>query len=581
MNPEEALTEARLLLIEGKTKADIAALSQEWNLNGSHDIFLDELQTLSVASSDIGKSYNLTDAGNGEAIADMWKSRVRYVFEWRAWIIYREGRWALDTTGLMHRLAVETMRELYRGSSLISDKETRKKLASWYIGSESDKRILGALNAALTQPGISIKASHLDDRPWLLNVHNGTIDLKTCMLRPASPDDLLTQQIDVPYNPDAHSEEWNQFLCTIFKDNAELVDYIQRAIGYTLNGTQLERVLFFLYGLGKNGKSQLMIALRRVLGTYALEAKTELFMEKKFADKGPDEGQAALKGVRLLTATELRRGQSLDISLVKRMTGGEPIWVERKFQRGYNINPTHKLWLSGNHEPRIKDTTDSIWDRLKKIPFECRIPADKEIQGYGEKLASTYGEAILNWCVEGAKAWNERGLTNPPECVLLASQEYRASQDALHSFLESVEEIQGKYITGVDMYNAYTEQCKSDDTEPMGKKAFNEAMRERGFKDRRGHGNKPVWVGVTFIDQKVTNLASKVNNVTENTESSYVAGGSIETFQKNGNKSNQSNHSNPDQLPDCPKCGHNEWTYSPDGKYLICPCGYRLEMEKD
>jgi DNA-binding MarR family transcriptional regulator len=30
------------------------------------------------------------------------------------------------------------------------------------------------------------------------------------------------------------------------------------------------------------------------------------------------------------------------------------------------------------------------------------------------------------------------------------------------------------------------------------------------------------------------------------------------------------------ELPDCPACGRNEWTYSPDGE-LVCPCGKSLK----
>ena len=30
------------------------------------------------------------------------------------------------------------------------------------------------------------------------------------------------------------------------------------------------------------------------------------------------------------------------------------------------------------------------------------------------------------------------------------------------------------------------------------------------------------------------------------------------------------------ELPDCPACGRNEWTYTPDGN-LLCPCGKILK----
>lgn len=456
-------------------------------------------------------AYPLTDAGNAEALANEWGVMFRYVYEWKSFIIYQSGFWEVDTAGLIKSFAIKTVRQLFQDTINIPDLELRKKAANWYLSSESDSRIKSMISLVSSQYGISITADKLDDKAWLLNVKNGTLDLKTGELHPSDPRDLLTQQIKVNFLPDAQSDEWENFLKTIFNNDNVLIDFIQRGIGYSLNGTQLERVFFFCYGLGKNGKSQLMDAIRRVISPYALEAKPELFMEKKFAANGPDEGQAALKGVRFLTATEIKRNQSLDVSLIKRMTGSEPIWHERKFQKGFSFTPTHTLWLSGNHEPQIKDTTNSIYDRLNKIPFDVRISSENEIKGYGEKLADAYGEAILAWCVKGAMEWINRGLTDKPKCVLSANEEYRSRQDILHDFLEDCVTESEFNITMQEMYAAFVEYCKLNDTDAIGKRIFNEAMRERGYKDKRGHGNKPMWVGVTLVTLDTKNQESIYN----------------------------------------------------------------------
>lgn len=510
----------------------------------------------------------LTDPGNGEAVAAAWGHMTRYVYEFKAWIIYLDGRWVLDTAGLMRRLAVKTMRRLYMDNVETTDPNLKNDRAKWYIGSENDKRVTAMLTAAATQPGMTIEAKLLDDKPWLLNVKNGTIDLKTCQLRPAEAADLLTQQIPIDFNPEAVSEEWQQFLMTMFDGDAELIDFIQRLIGYTANGTQDERVFTFLYGLGKNGKSQFTAALRRVFGPYALEGKPEMFMERKYKSDGPDEGQASLKGIRLFTASEVKRGQSLDVGLIKRMTGGEPIWHERKFQHGYSINPTHTLWLSGNHEPQIKDTTDSTWDRLIKICCDVRIKADKEIKAYGEKLADQYGEAILTWIITGSRNWLERGLNNPPESVQLANAEYRASQDALHDFIEArIRKEPGVNAFGKEVYASFVAYCALDDTEPMSKRAFNEAMRERGFKDRRGTDNLPTWIGITLSTQS-----------TEKQESFLNARAREETFSKNGNQGTLSNFSDTKPEKPCPQCGGTDHIFDDKGKAWKCSnpdCGGR------
>ncbi len=558
--------------LQGLSRLDRAELIKAYSDNGDIEALLrynDKHEETKASSLD----YNFTDAGNGEAVAAEWQHQLRYVFEWKSWVIYKKGRWGIDTTGEVKDMVVKTMRRLYCDCVNMVSLEDRKNASKYYIASENDKRVASILNMTIPQPGISITANQLDNQPWLLNVRNGTLDLRTGELRQADSNDLLTQQIDINYNPEATTDEWEAFLLTIFNNDVELIDFTQRGVGFSLNGTQLERVFFFLCGLGMNGKSALMAALRQVLVPYAMEAKPELFMEKKFAGSGPDEGQAALKGIRLLTATEVKRNQNLDVSLVKRMTGGEPIWHERKFQHGYSYQPTHTLWLSGNHEPRIKDTTDSIWDRFNKIPFEVRIPANKEIKGYGEKLAEKYGEAILNWCIKGAMAYNERGLGDKPECVLLANAEYRASQDALHDFIEVCISKSLDNTLASEVYEAYKDFSQTDDVDPMGKKYFNEAMRERGFRDKRGNYNKPVWVGVALSGGKVTNLVSNVTNVTEKQESFPREPLTRELSGKTVTKVTKVTEGTPEYpTKACHACGGTDYWMDSAGQYICCQC---------
>ena len=506
--------------------------------------------------------YNRSDSGMGERLADIYHGKIRFVHLWGQWLIYRGGCWYPDNIGEVKLLAKLAVRSMYAGAAEIESKEERRKYLDYVLAAESERRINAALTMAASEKGIATDATELDAQPWLLNVRNGTINLNTCTLRPHNPADLLTQIADVDFIPAATSDEWDTFLLTIFKNDTELIDYIRRAVGYTLNGTQTERAFFFCHGLGRNGKSQFLAALRYVLGPYAAEAKPDTFMEQKFKVSGPDEGLAALRGIRLLTATEVKKGHEINTGLIKRMTGGEPLWHERKFQHGYSFQPTHTLWLSGNHEPRITDTTDSIWDRLKKIPFNVRIAESQDIKAYGEKLAKAHGPAILAWMIKGAREWNQGGLSNEPDVVKTAISEYRAHQDALHDFeKERIKKTPGNSATIADIYNAFCKWCTDNDQETMTKRAFNEAMRERGYRDQRGTGNKAVWVGVTLVTE-----------VTDFTESSTTARAREETFGKNGNESNLSNYS---ELPDCPNCGVNEWSYGADG--LECPCGYKME----
>ena len=135
------------------------------------------------------------------------------------------------------------------------------------------------IDMARSEPGIRIDYSTLDGNPWLLNVANGTLDLRTGELRPAHRRDLLTKQTSIPYDPEATCARWEQFVREIMNDNIALVDYLKRAVGYSLTGSVEEQCLFFLYGAGANGKSTFLNVLRALFGeAYSMQAIPELLL---------------------------------------------------------------------------------------------------------------------------------------------------------------------------------------------------------------------------------------------------------------------------------------------------------------
>jgi len=253
------------------------------------------------------------------------------------------------------------------------------------------------------------------------------------------------------------------------------------------------------------------------MGNYATQVPPTAFMVDKTKRGGPDEVIASLKNKFLVCSTELEDGQRLSVSLVKRMTGGEPLWCEHKFERGYNFQPTHKLWLSGNHEPMITDTTNSIWYRLKKIPFSVEIPEADRKKGYAEYLASRHSAAILAWLVRGCVEWRKAGSLGEPEVVKQAVAEYRDQQDILHDYLieRCTFERNVTIVTKV-LWDDYKKWCNENDAYQLKQRDFYNRIREKGVMDSRGAGNKPIFRGIRLIKEGET-----VNNDTNDTDFSY------------------------------------------------------------
>src|SRR5215204_4010298 len=161
-------------------------------------------------SSPPSQGYNLTDLGNAERFVRDHGEDVRYCYPWRKWLVWTGTRWERDDTGKVHKLAKETVRSIYREASEEEDEDRRKALAKHARGSESETRIRAMVELAKSE--IPVSPDELDADPWLLNVLNGTIDLRTGELREHRRGDLITKLAPVEYDPKAEAPTWAAFL---------------------------------------------------------------------------------------------------------------------------------------------------------------------------------------------------------------------------------------------------------------------------------------------------------------------------------------------------------------------------------
>lgn len=533
-------------------------------------------------------STTRTDVGNAKRLVETFGHLMRYNYERNRWLLWLGKRWQWDEGNLIIEMAKDTARSIYHEAAMEKDDNERNELAKHAKASESATRIRGMIE--LAQSSVPVKIEQLNADQFLLNANNGVIDLRTGELLPHQPKHLLTYLIPINYEPEAKSELWESFLNRIFKDNTGLIEYVQKSFGYAITGNQDEQALWFFYGAGANGKTTLTGVIRDVLGDYAIEIDPLAFAVDKNAHTGPNEAIASLYNKRFAAATEIKTGVTLDVALVKRMTGGEQLRCERKFEHGFNFTPTHKLFLSGNHEPRITDTTNSIWNRLKYVPFTVSIPENERIKGLRNTLTREHGQSVLAWLVAGCLKWQREGLTEPPE-VKAAIQTYRDSQDVLHDFLQEHCLIQsGESITVKDLFSAYKSWAENNDTKPLGKISFGNRLKEKNFKQDYGNRNIPFWYGIRIYtaselsnlekkQQELTLLGVSVNSVNKNLGSPIEKSSRIETSEKSLNTFNRINTLASGELPNCPECGVNSWQFTPMGEVKCLGCGYKEKCQ--
>jgi len=472
---------------------------------GSHatrptEVLDDEFQSPGVAGQFLAPAVleELTDLGNAQRFVRYARGRFLFAHGWNRWLRYDGRRWEIDEKHEPHELAAVVARSFHADAAQAPDRKLQEALTKHALQSQKKERIEAMLSlAANAFPEIKVSPSELDCDPWLLNVENGTLDLRTAQLRPHKRTDKLTKLAPVIYDPAATAPIWQQFLSSVLPDD-ETRSFLQRAVGYSATGITTEHVVLFLFGAGRNGKSTLIDTLMAVLGDYCAVSPPELLLAKK-AERHPTE-MTTLVGRRLVSSVEAGQGKAWDEARVKWLTGGDRLTARGMRQDFFEFEPTHKFWVAANHRPRVRGTDAGIWSRLKEIDFiqefrdeDDAAPSRQHLpvkdKSLKEKLKAEYS-GILAWIAAGCLEWQKSGL-GEPAAIRQATEEYRAEEDALRPFLEGYEPLQSSERVLLDaMASAYRDFAQSSGEEPISNRNLAAALRERGYVVVRGAKGK-------------------------------------------------------------------------------------------
>src|SRR5829696_6871757 len=391
---------------------------------------------------------------------------------------------------------------LFRDAERVADEGEQKQIAEWARGSQSSERLKAMWT--LAKADLAVSPEELDTDPMLLNVENGTIELRNGALRPHRPEDLITKLAPVEFDPAAQAPRFYKFLKQILVGE-ELIAFVQRFLGYSLTGSTKERSsLAVLHGVGKNGKSTLVELFQDLMGDYSSVAHPNTIMRQSFSDSTAQYQLAELKGARFVSVSETKRGVELEEAVVKQITGSDTISAPAPYGKPFTYRPQFKLWLSTNHKPEIPDGSEAIWDRMRLIPFTQRFDGKKADPKLPEKLREEL-PGVLAWAVEGCVAWVEGGLGSS-RAVDAATAAYRSETDVLDRFFEDACEFGPSAthrVSKKDLFQAWERWCYAEGTDPGMQVPFTRTVGERGvvrgFKDVKIKGVR-LWTGIKLAD---------------------------------------------------------------------------------
>lgn len=415
----------------------------------------------------------MTQEANAKLFVEKFKENVRFNIHSGKWLQWNERHW-LPEQGhedpSIH-LFREVITDMIQRLSQLESHEERDSWNRWIKKSQTLGHIQDVIKLASTHPTLHIGQQELDSHPFYLNCLNGTINLETNTLQPHNRKDYLTRYIPVEYHAEQQCPFFLEFLHTVMNDNEDVIEYIQRAVGYSLTGIHSEEVLFFLYGTGKNGKTTFMNVIASLFGVYQQRIGINSILQSNSERVKTEFAQ--LPGVRIVHTSEIPENKKLDESLVKDLTGGDPIRTRFLYKEWFEFKPVFKLWMFGNHKPIITGNDEGIWRRIKLIPFTVEIPAAKRIsRRILEAKLHRELSGILNWAIEGCLKWQQEGLIEPA-IITQSTQEYRNEMSVLSLFVnDNCELVSTAHMELNALYELYKQWCKDSNSLSLGKHIF-------------------------------------------------------------------------------------------------------------
>jgi putative DNA primase/helicase len=433
--------------------------------------------------------FGETDTDNALRLQARFGHGLRYVGEHGKFYWYDGKRWRADLGRQSRRCMQETARFIDKEARFLLGTEAQDARIAWA------KTSLGgsAIDRALEQvkPYLDTRADQFDANGWLLNVENGTLDLRTSELHPHAAADLITRITPVSFDPNAECPRFRRFLRKVMRGSKSLVRFLRQFIGYTLTGDIREQVFVYLKGGGSNGKSTLVVILQALLGDYAVAMPTETLLAKRNPTIPND--IARLKGARMACAVEANAGRQLDEALVKSVTGGDPVTGRFLYGEYFSFVPEFKLYFVANDDPRVRSTDEAIWRRILVVPFDYKVPEAEKDKMLTAKLKEEL-PVILAWAVNGCQEWRAGGLV-VPEKVRSATKRYRTAVDHVGRFLGELVtfEVSASVPTS-DLHKAYANWCAFENEKPLDDKKLAQHLEEAGLTKARTAKTR-VWKG--------------------------------------------------------------------------------------
>ena len=392
------------------------------------------------------------------------------------------------------------------GAEALIKKEIESVIPPEILTENIIKEVLGHIRRTTYEP-----LEKLNSDPYIINLKNGLLDIRTFEFKNHSPDFLSTIQLPVNYDPKAKSELWERVLHEDLYE--EDIQVLQEAFGYALFPDNRAQKMVILLGSGSNGKSLILHVLEELLGKDNVShIAPQTLVTNDFS-------LSVLQDKLANIYADLPNLPMQTVGKLKALVSGDTITADKKFKEPFDIQNKTKFYFSANVLPKVADDTIAFFRRLIIIPFPKTFDESQADPDLFEKLTRPEElSGILNWALEGLKRLIQNHFKfSYHKSVEEIMDMYTRASDPVKSFLdEETVEDPNAWIPKQELYRAYVEYVNSHKlASPLSQTTFFRNLlkyRKLATEHKNVKGQR-VWV---FVGIRLKNEQEKEEEKEEN-----------------------------------------------------------------
>lgn len=425
------------------------------------------------------------DLSLSRLFSDVFKDCARYNATAKEWYYYDGRVWKRDTGTMVIERYMKTFVKALTVYSLKVDDSDYTRFISKYGDRTGRKRVIED-----ARDFNFVEQEDFDNNPNLFNCQNCVIDLQTGERLQHNPDLMLSKIANVSYDPEKKSLDFDRFIHEVMMDDEEKIQYLQKIFGYCLTGENTQEQCYMCYGsTTRNGKSTLLETIGYMFGDYAMNIQPETLAQRERNSRNASGDIARLDGCRFLHMSEPPKRMKFDVALLKTLIGRDPITARHLHEREFEFIPVFKLVINTNYLPVVTDDTLFSSERVKVISFDRHFSPEEQDRTLKKRLQYSYNlSGILNWCLDGLKAFQkEGGVLTEPDAVKKATEDYRNKSDKIQNFIDDCLTYHiGQNTSVKDAYTVFGYWCQDNGFGTENKSNFIEEVKTKDIYAKTG-----------------------------------------------------------------------------------------------